>query len=470
MCDDVPGPAGADVTEVSLPSPSLADVHRQIFFDRSTITRRVESVSFLPGVVRERRISLDVDMALVLDVYRRAQVPVGDTVDVPLILQPKGLIFDFDISVDGHKSSAPARDLDSAITTDILLSLGESVLCGEQAPAEARALVNRICYAFREQDKFCEAVCSIGLANALGASDLGASPSDSARDWLLRAADSVRWGETLELAASNYLVVQRLPATSRSVVIKLRIVENAEEVPDADTTAIAATAPTIPLAVTFTGTGLARSEHFRIAAPPGMFFAAGLLLPRDEANFRYISESAIDRQVYYTNLAPTTGLTAVAMVAPNKRNFVAPASIITVAMFVFLAIGAFSGWYRDELTKLNASVEAIATIGFFVPGVAIAYLMRSEDHELRYKSLRRTQKLTSLTLIPMFAAVASLLPPEGTWHHNVLNFTWTICAGGTGLLALFVVSTVRRIVAFDKAVQANKGLRREWVVGLGFEE
>lgn len=96
--------------------------------------------------------------------------------DVPLIFQPKGLIFDFDVSVDGHRSSAPARDFDSAVTTDILLSLGESVLCGERAPDEARKVVYRICHAFREQDKFCEAVYATGLVNALGASDLGVSP------------------------------------------------------------------------------------------------------------------------------------------------------------------------------------------------------------------------------------------------------------------------------------------------------
>lgn len=71
MGDDA---ADDDDCDVSVPPSGLADAYREIFFDRETITRRVESVSFLPGVVRERRISLDVDLALVLEAYERAGI------------------------------------------------------------------------------------------------------------------------------------------------------------------------------------------------------------------------------------------------------------------------------------------------------------------------------------------------------------------------------------------------------------
>jgi cell division protein FtsW (lipid II flippase) len=182
-------------------------------------------------------------------------------------------------------------------------------------------------------------------------------------------------------------------------------------------------------------------------------------------HFNYVEEQAVDRLNFYSNNAPVSGNVVIAATLyPVHRDFVWPARVLTAALFGFLAIGAASDFINQELDKLHSAVEAIAVITLFIPTAVVAYLWKADEHELRWRSLRRWRRWALFSLIPLIVAVGTLLPESTDWADGALKWIWTGLAVIESVIALVMWYQTQQLLALQKEVERRQGLRREWTI------
>lgn len=442
----------------------------RILTDRDVVRRRIEVIRFESAVLRERKISLDVSMRNVWRCYGMSpdsSVAIRpNLLRVPLLFQPKSLIFDFDLLVNGRHAPVEARFDDASLATTILVALGYEDTCGQRAPAGAQEFLRELCLGLPSEPpeaSLADRVMQFGLASVLESDAVGLD--DSSRAWLLVASNSRRWVALAERLASEYLVVASLPASrDDACLVKLRRLESRAD-SDAPDFAEEVEPPATPVTVRIFGAGRARSEHFRVVAPSGMFFAAGYLFPVDDAPlFRYYDQQAFDRLVFYTNSAPDGELVVSASLYPVRRDFVTPARILTVVGFGILLAGTISGFGNNELEKLSGAVEALAALSLFTPSAVLAYLLKPDDHEIKWIALRTWRRWAFSALLPLGVAVATLLPKASDWAHGVLTWIWAGLTFVSGIITIMMLWLTREIAIAERAAIRSEGLRTEWGV------
>lgn len=386
------GSAGLLETDDGAPDCRCIDRAISILGDKGHRPRRVETVHLLTPTLRRRRLSMDFhwesDEAFGNDMHRL----------LPLLVLPKGLLFDLDVSVDGERARVATRFTDAKIASATVIRAAQRLSGdGSLPPQGARDLIEEICRDFPDTEgSAAKAVRDLGIDGIVQEFHTVhfCKLDDASKRWWLEASQHADWRRLVETFADRFIMTIEIPGDApapRSV--KIDRLEAASESEDPWMAAMMSDPILFNYTtVKFFDAGRCRSEHFRVTAPEGIYFSDPLLdVPRGVG---FMDQSSGDRLVFYSNELPRGDVTAGGALWPTREDFVTPALFIsTFALFVLIAgsvaqaillwLGGF-----DVVDHLAGQADAVVALFFIAPSVALAFSSGTGMGALRWNLTR----------------------------------------------------------------------------------
>jgi len=457
---------------------NIAHFYLSLLNDWEWVSRRVETIHLLDEEHRERRVSLDIDVA---ELRRRAsQYSLSDmeVLPIPLAFVRKGLMLDFD-AVDSSGSSISifnSRE-DSKMAQFAMLAAmrSSSQFCESEIDAVS-GLLRDVAESFPPLDQ---------LDNTLVTGEW-IVPAYS-KSW--ESAKEV-WEkiENLELTddrsaeylihylarqyTTNYSPTVWFPMSGSTEIIKYKRLENEHDSlisilksPDLD---ISRSDKDVSQAVSFriSNVGLAAREHIRLVAPTGTFLGSAVIRPWVTSDrhdiLKYRARLSLRRAVFYTAGAGRSrhNYYVYAHLNPDLSGFATPAKILCGLIVAILSLGGMSIALPAEVLQVVArQSDAVITLMLIVPTLTLAYVVRDDEHAYRRKLLRPARRIVLISFLPLLAAAFCLLA-FGVEHPRVTAHVWLLCAAfaflGLRLLrrSFQVVETIEGAIRSASAVTA----------------
>lgn len=429
--------------------------------DPSWVHRRVETVELVSRVAAQRRVSLDVDVG---ELVRRAEIAgfqEPKRVYFPLTLLRKVLLPDLDVRDDEDRAiSVVTSDRDShaahavlletarrahydpdAFCTEIVQTLYEIV---RQPPStDDRTAIERSWY--RSADISAWKLRERGLTVSKADEDLW-DELFSNEEFVRRAAEFT----------TKYMPIVAIDTGRPQRIVKFRLVEPLITPYRPVGIREFFSVPQGRFNIDISGIGRARREHLRILAPGGTFITSANVVTPPSPNppsrtlgpprggNTYRRRLTLERALVYSWDTPPGSYQVHFGLRPSLRGFQVPALTALVLSFLILALGAAGEALGDVLTDIaeNRTEPAVALL-LVVPTLAVAYIAREGEHEVRAHLLKYVRYTVGaaggFTLV---AAVALILQLKG-WQ---LATVWAI-GGAYCLLALAAVINTCRVIA-----------------------
>jgi hypothetical protein len=395
-------------------------------------------------------VSVDIDT---VEVGRRLGIdqPAGQYVTLPLAVIPKGLLLDFDLTdAEGRPLPVLSRAVDSRVGTDVVMAAisrgsGRPLAA---IPAELRARIEELVYNFLDPEE--------------SVSELWAAMEDEWTPWI-DSEVARRW---LRALTEGFLLMTELRLEGGRQILKYRRLEIDSD-DDADFLRLPQSdhwyqprrwpfyprRPSYPVVVRAGGPLHAESEHVRVIAPRGTFFAAPAILtaiPRadDALELDYSARIGGDRAVFNLrrgHAAMRPPIYFVGALLPDMRGFRLPVGIyMALAAFALLAGGtAESVW--GFLSRLQDALDPAVAILLLIPTVFLAYILREGEHAARRRLLSLLRGLALVSLVPLFSGALVLFIDADLLLGWVVAATWLVAGVIDGVLAIWFWALTRRI-------------------------
>lgn len=441
---------------------------RDLLDDPNWVVRRVETVTILSAALRERRVSVDLD---VTEIARRASdngLVQPERVSVPISVLPKGLIFDFDArDGSGEPLSLANRSQDSELAAAVM---SESALRLDPTLDDPSPAVGELLYAIAHtfpSDDFLRMLRAQDGAAVITelSSHFNVPVRQADRDWWLRAWAHSQIRSEINHYARNFISFVLIDLREPSQVVKFRRLEQASDSsrslangqPDASDFSLAAY-----------DVGRAASEHLRVVAPPGTFFTDALLFRLTPGTLAYSERTAVDRLAFYTHGVEPGEHFVYAKLWPTRSGFMRPAKYLSGYGVVVLILGALADWWsadrwgpeRGFLWHLSDSSDAAAALVLTLPTILVAYIVRDGEHDVRAKLLATWRALALLSLLPMWCAAITLMIDRQNLLPWTLGTTWAASGAlALGLHLAIQVQDYRLRRAYRSLAQASPHTR-----------
>ncbi|SKV51946.1 Uncharacterised protein [Mycobacteroides abscessus subsp. massiliense] len=179
--------------------------------------------------------------------------------------------------------------------------------------------------------------------------------------------------------------------------------------------------------------GRAQREHLRIVAPNGTFLTSATLstLPPLEQptqpifGNKYIRRVTPERAVLYSWLSPPGVYKVLFGLRPSLREFRVPALTTLILSFLILALGSAGEWAYGILSDISKdrSESAVALL-LVIPTLAVAYIAREGEHEIRAHLLQYMRYLVGVAgFFTLTAAIALTL----RLNSSIIVAIWASC-------------------------------------------
>lgn len=422
------------------------DFHQKLLEHSEWVKRRVETVHLVGESYNERTVSLDIDVARIRSWRKELDLAVESEVLVPIANLTKDLIFDFDLrDGSGRALSLAPRSEDSRISANVLAS---------NVPGETPGVI--LDYLYEVAFGFTETSLQHhdgGLGEYLETSRATEVDKSAAMRWWENANENRRLIAGLRYYSEHFTAFARIGLDQDSLVVKYRRLESSQDA--ARWLEMPSRRPSGTLSVLMLNAGRAQSEHFRVVAPPGIFFMDAFLLPLTEDRVTFDLRTTEDRLLFYTRGVKRGTYAVLATTWPVRRGFMRPALYLSGYSTLVLLLGALSEFLVDRGTidgrgiLGNGNTDAAITLLLAVPSIIIVFLLRSDEHEIRRHLLNRWRMIALATLVPMWAAAVAILFDQASMARFTVLGVWTSC----GLLALVFHVMLQR---------QNHRLRRAW--------
>ncbi|WP_133177422.1 hypothetical protein [Mycobacteroides abscessus] len=424
------------------------------------MSRRVETVEFISRVAIERCVSLDIDVTELVRRAEKAGFVSPKRVYFPLTLLRKVILTDLDVrDEDNGVLSVVTSDQDSHAAHALLL---EAARKAGFDPAGFRDTIVQKLYEIVFDSPSKADRIAIERGSRIGG--IGISAWSVRRGVNLETADQKLWNGLFSsryfVAHAAQLTVNYLPIVSvatdapPSRVIKFRTVEPLTHPPKLDNLRQRLGVSPGLFQIAAPSVGRAQREHLQIVAPGGTFLVSSTLaVPPDPsrratglapqtAGAKYKRRLTLERAILYSRETTPGPYLAYFGLKPSLQGFQAPAIIALVLNFILLGFGAASQWLDGTLEKIAAEKsESAVTLLLFVPTLAIAYIVREGEHDIRAHLLYYLRWMVGIVGIFTIAAATALICGAGS---PIMIGIWAFGAGYC-LIVLAVVIYAGRI-------------------------
>lgn len=405
------------------------------------LTRRVETVRVQSKTLRNRHVSLDIDTDDLSRRIERFGVEKYDRLPLPLAIMAKGLLLDFDLrDASGIGLSLAGRETDSRMAAAALAA------CAHQE------MLQPIC-STEDLDNLL-----FDLVATLPTDQVSYRPHQAPliMAWLAQAVKSTRCSGLIEQLQQSFIAMHLFEPSCIPALIKYRILET-ERVASIKGLRLSIRRPAQPFILRLNNIGGAVSEHIRVIAPPGTFFADGLLFVGNDGTdggpveLAYTETSAKDRLVMYcTGQTIASDSFLIATVWPERRGFIRPAKFLPLYGVVVLFLGTVSEFLVGAISRQRSVEDAAITIILTLPTILISYLVaRDNEHETRRDLTRTWRTLGLLALLPLWIAAMSLFIDPHRLPPSFLGFLWLG-------LTIAAISVCGPLFLFDRMLRRSE--------------
>ncbi|CAB4735097.1 unannotated protein [freshwater metagenome] len=420
---------------------------RDLLEDPDWVIRRVETVTILSTSLRERRVSVDIDVTEVSRRARECGLDVEQPVCVPVSLLPKGLIFDFDARGNGGEPVSLAnRAVDSEVAA--LLVVESAVHADpslDEPPTSIGEILFMVTHSFPDEDLIKGLGGADGTRVLENLSDYFGIPVDASdQSWWLQAWQQPQFSRDLRHFADHFVSLVLLDLQGSSQILKLRRLEQGS-----DSSRVLAGDQVDPsdFSLAAYDVGRAASDHLRVVAPPGTFFTDAWLVRLTPGVLTYSERTALDRLAFYTHGVEPGAHFVYAKLWPQRGGFMRPAKYLSGYGAAVLILGALAEWWSSErwdhtrgfLWQLSGVSDAAATLALTLPTILVAYIVRDGEHDVRSRLLARWRALALLSLVPLWCATITLLIDRENLLYWTLGVEWV----ALGLIALIIHAAIQ---------------------------
>jgi hypothetical protein len=447
--------------------------------DPSWVHRRVETVELISRFTIERRVSLDID---VHDLVKRAEAADYQSpkqVYLPLTLLRKIVLTELDVRDDsGRALCVVTSDRDSHAAHAVVLETARQAGFDPQgfSPALVQKLYDIVWAIPSAEDR-------TAIERNWHADDVGIE-AWSVRSGLTWTAEDQRLWDDLfanetfvariaELTV-KYMPIAAIDTTRASRIVKFRTVE-----PQVNPLKLIGFREKFGMrpglfVVDAPSIGRAQREHLRILAPGGTFLSSANLVARPDSGrhlgkpapqppgAKYKQRLTLERAVIYSRDAETGPYQVHFGLRPSLREFQAPAIIALLVSSLLLSLGAVGQRYYGTLAKVSVETsEPAVALLLLIPTLAVAYIAREGEHEVRAHLLRWLRYLVGASGFFTIAAAIALVA-----HGNslVLTWVWLVGAAYCAVALVVVLGVCAHISRRQKTVLRASDQERDRVI------
>ncbi|MDN4640775.1 hypothetical protein QCD70_11015 [Agreia sp. PsM10] len=441
----------------------------------------METIAVLTDGLRERTVSFDIDVNALRTRAKKYGLARADHIPVPLGILNKGLILDFDL----RNSRGEAVSLFNSAEDSAMVGLVGYVAAGglpSHCRERAFEIMRDVALDFPTADAVMQWYVHDDAKTPIVPDVVSQmSPSDR-KVWQYLVASE--HGSLIERMAVAFVPTTWYDLGKGEELFKLRRVED-ERDPLIEllkrTHARNARASAIPgaglVAVRVSETSGPVREHIRLVAPPGTFFAVGVFLlwnATSPIQYEYRDRQTHTRQIFYpgkvSEWTRVRSRYVFSLMLPNPQGVMRPVLLWTWTIFILLLAGAIAqlspfevlSYIHGSPSSPGAMVDAAVTVLLIIPSIGLAYVVRSDENDVRHTLLRYVRGWALFCLIPVLLASLALFVDLSN-DKPLLGLIWLACAGVVGLSLRINLLTSIRLRRFLREVEraaANTSLRQ----------
>lgn len=457
----------------SRPDAAVAEFWLDLLEDPSWIVRRVETVTLVELEAYERSVSIDVDAAEVRKRLNAHQLDADRAVRLPLAIIPKGLLLDFDLhDSSGEPLPVLSRADDSKIAVAVMLAaIARSTHRPmSDIPTELIQFLGDQAFTFPDEDDP-DRKASLGVALVRW------------REWLDHETVT-RWMRAL---TEGFLIVTEMQLGSGRQIVKYSRLETDSDddiellrSPQSDRWykprrwPFYPQRPSHPVVVRAAGALRAESEHVRVVAPTGTFFASPAMLTavpdtHEHLSIDYSSRIGGGRAVFNIrsdakNPRHLPVVYFVGALLPDMHGFRVPVRIFMTLAALALLGGGLAEWRWGFLGRLSDALDPAVTILLLLPTLFLAYIVREGEHAARRRLLTILRGIALSSLLPLLAGALVLLIDSDLILDWVVASTWIIAGVIDAALAIWFWVLTGRIQGAARFVETAAAQTTEWTI------
>lgn len=409
--------------------------------DPSWLKRRVETIHILDERRLERKVTLDIDLALLRTAAKSSGLGSTDFLPIPLLTLKKELQLDLDIrNASGEPLAAYVSDEDAHVAHAYVLAVLErNKIDISKLPIKVTERLWDICRRENATPLLLDVARQVRgeswRSHVPYSAPLDEPEKDAWRDILVN--HGTESGQLIRELAGNYFLIVEIPSgnnsTASTALVKYRRVD--ERRPGRKSVArFVSKLGWTPARVLCPAPGIGAAErtHTRVVAPDGVTIRDIRLLHANASTVvptsGYQRRLDLSRGVIYTRFRQRDLFWIDVSLRPRRGGFLMPALLSTGALAILFLLALALEVFGQKLSDANTSADAAVAVIALIPSLLAVELVRRDEH-------RVVGEMLALPRIAVVFTVISAVALAGT------------VASGLGSGAIISVATVASAIA-----------------------